>query len=90
LPPFADAILASVSVPAKGYEAFALSVLASVFVAAELRSEPGVAANGDGTQGRLAVIRGLEKESIVLLRVNGMRFNSVQPAGMPPRSWRSG
>ncbi|MBW7902552.1 MAG: TonB-dependent receptor [Rhodocyclaceae bacterium] len=91
---FADTTLAPVSVTAKGYEADTLSTPASVFVAdgdelrrdgaenlgAALRGEPGFAVASDGAQGQNPVIRGLKKESIVLL-VDGMRFNSAQPAG---------
>ncbi len=91
---FADTALAPVSVTAKGYEADTLSTPASVFVGdgdelrrngannigEALRGEPGFAVNSDGAQGQNPVIRGLKKESIVLL-VDGMRFNSAQPAG---------
>lgn len=45
-----------------------------------LRGEAGLAVNSDGAQGLNPVIRGLKKESIVLL-VDGMRFNSAQPVG---------
>lgn len=45
-----------------------------------LRGEPGIAISNDSAQGQNPVIRGLGKESIVLL-VDGMRFNSAQPAG---------
>lgn len=90
----ADTALAPVSVTAKGYEADTLSTPSSVFVAGgdelrrdgannlgeALRGEPGFAVNGDGAQGQNPVIRGLKKESIVLL-VDGMRLNSAQPAG---------
>lgn len=90
----ADATLAPVSVTAKGYEADTLSTPSSVFVAdgdelrrdgannlgEALRGEPGFAVNGDSAQGQNPVIRGLKKESIVLL-VDGMRLNSAQPAG---------
>ncbi len=90
----ADTALAPVSVTAKGYAADTLSTPSSVFVAdgddlrrdgadnlgEALRGEPGFAVNSDGAQGQNPVIRGLKKESIVLL-VDGMRFNSAQPAG---------
>ncbi|MDX9706386.1 MAG: TonB-dependent receptor [Azospira sp.] len=93
-PAFADTTLAPVSVTAKGYEADTLSTPSSVFVAdgdelrrngadnlgQALRGEPGFAVNGDSAQGQNPVIRGLKKESIVLL-VDGMRLNSAQPAG---------
>jgi hemoglobin/transferrin/lactoferrin receptor protein len=45
-----------------------------------LRGEPGLAVASDGAQGQNPVIRGLKKESVVLL-VDGMRLNSAQPAG---------
>ncbi|MCZ7654697.1 MAG: TonB-dependent receptor plug domain-containing protein [Rhodocyclaceae bacterium] len=45
-----------------------------------LRGEPGIAVASDGAQGQNPVIRGLKKESVVLL-VDGMRLNSAQPAG---------
>ncbi|HEX6734081.1 MAG TPA: TonB-dependent receptor [Azonexus sp.] len=91
---FADTALAPVSVTAKGYEADTLSTPFSVFVAdgddlrrngannlgEALRGEPGFAATNDGAQGQNPVIRGLKKESVVLL-VDGMRFNSAQPQG---------
>ena len=92
---FADSTtLAPVSVTAKGYAADTLSTPASVWVldgtrlqadgaenlGAALRGLPGFAVNSDGAQGQNPVIRGLKKEGIVLL-VDGMRFNSAQPAG---------
>ncbi|MDD5391286.1 MAG: TonB-dependent receptor [Gallionellaceae bacterium] len=45
-----------------------------------LRGQPGLAVTSDGAQGQNPVIRGLKKESVVLL-VDGMRLNSAQPAG---------
>lgn len=45
-----------------------------------LRGEPGLAVASDGAQGQNPVIRGLKKESVVLL-VDGMRLNSAQPQG---------
>lgn len=45
-----------------------------------LRGEAGLAVASDGAQGQNPVIRGLKKESVVLL-VDGMRLNSAQPAG---------
>jgi hemoglobin/transferrin/lactoferrin receptor protein len=90
----ADTALAPVSVTAKGYESDTLTTPASVFVAdgdelrrngannlgAALRGEVGFASTTDGAQGQNPVIRGLKKESIVLL-LDGMRFNSAQPQG---------
>ena len=45
-----------------------------------LRNEPGLSVNSDSAQGQNPVIRGLKRDSIVLL-VDGMRFNSAQPMG---------
>lgn len=45
-----------------------------------LRGEPGIAVASDSAQGQSPVIRGLSRDSIVLL-VDGMRLNSAQPAG---------
>lgn len=45
-----------------------------------LRGRPGLAVADDGAQGQNPVVRGLKRESIVLL-VDGMRLNSAQPAG---------
>lgn len=45
-----------------------------------LRGQPGLAVFADSAQGANPVIRGLKKESIVLL-VDGMRLNSAQPQG---------
>lgn len=45
-----------------------------------LRGEPGIAVANDSAQGQNPVLRGLSKESVVLL-VDGMRLNSAQPAG---------
>ena len=43
---------------------------------------PGVVAvASDGPQGQNPVIRGLKKESAVVLLVDGMRLNSAQPQG---------
>jgi hemoglobin/transferrin/lactoferrin receptor protein len=86
--------LEEVTVTAKGYEADTLETpAATVIVDREeilrrnannpgeaLRAEPGLAVAADGAQGQNPVIRGLKKESVVLL-VDGMRLNSAQPAG---------
>lgn len=45
-----------------------------------LRGQPGLAVASDGAQGQNPVIRGLKRESIVLM-VDGLRLNSAQPAG---------
>jgi hemoglobin/transferrin/lactoferrin receptor protein len=45
-----------------------------------LRGLPGLAVMSDSAQGANPVIRGLKKESVVLL-VDGMRLNSAQPQG---------
>ncbi|MEW5892305.1 MAG: TonB-dependent receptor [Pseudomonadota bacterium] len=90
----AEQTLGTVSVTAKGYAAedletpFATSALDreqilrrnSQNVGEALRGEPGLAVASDGAQGQNPVIRGLKKESVVLL-VDGMRMNSAQPQG---------
>ncbi|MBD7977675.1 TonB-dependent receptor plug domain-containing protein [Serpens gallinarum] len=45
-----------------------------------LRGEPGLAVQSDGAWGQNPVLRGLKKESVVLL-VDGVRVNSAQPQG---------
>ena len=86
--------LAPVSVTAKGYAAEDIDTpIATTALDREellrrnaqnpgeaLRGEPGIAVASDGAQGQNPVIRGLKKESVVLL-VDGMRLNSAQPAG---------
>jgi hemoglobin/transferrin/lactoferrin receptor protein len=88
------AALAPVTVTAKGYAAEVLEtpIATTVLdrdellrrnaqnVGAALRGEPGLAVNSDGAQGQNPVIRGLKRESVVLL-VDGMRLNSAQPQG---------
>ncbi|MDO9598695.1 MAG: TonB-dependent receptor [Azoarcus sp.] len=88
------AALGQVTVTAKGYAADTLETPASIVVvgrdellrrnAANLgeavRGLPGLAVASDGAQGQNPVVRGLKKESVVLL-VDGMRLNSAQPAG---------
>ncbi len=49
-------------------------------VAEALKGEPGLAASGDSAQGQNIVIRGLQKEGVVMM-VDGMRLNSAQPVG---------
>jgi hemoglobin/transferrin/lactoferrin receptor protein len=86
--------LEKMTVTAKGYDSDELEIpMATVIVSREeilrhntnnlgevLRGKPGLALASDGAQGQNPVIRGLKKESIVLL-VDGMRLNSAQPAG---------
>ncbi len=45
-----------------------------------LRGKPGLAAQSDGAWGQNPVLRGLKKESVVVM-VNGVRMNSAQPQG---------
>ncbi|THF56859.1 TonB-dependent receptor [Pseudothauera rhizosphaerae] len=90
----ADSVLGEISVTAKGYAADELETPAATLSLTRdellrrgadnpgeaLRGEPGLAVSGDSAQGQNPVIRGLKKESVVLL-VDGIRFNSAQPAG---------
>lgn len=87
-------VLPAVQVTAKGYAASDLDTAASTLslsrdalrrrgaqnLGEALRGEPGVAVAQDSAQGQNPVIRGLSRESIVLL-VDGMRLNAGQPAG---------
>ena len=89
-----ESTLSAVNVTAKGYAATDLETPLSTTtldrdeiarrgagnVGDALRGEPGIAISNDSAQGQNPVIRGLGKESLVLL-VDGMRFNSAQPAG---------
>lgn len=86
--------LPTVTVTAKGYASENMETPAAVTVldrqswldagaqnvGGALRGRPGLAVASDGAQGQNPVIRGLKKESVVLL-VDGMRLNSAQPAG---------
>lgn len=86
--------LSGITVTAKGYAAESASTPVAITeltrgqlaqrqaanVGEALRHEPGLAVDSDSAQGQNPVIRGLKRESIVLL-VDGMRFNSAQPAG---------
>ena len=86
--------LATVTVTAKGYAAAAAETPVSVItldrqrllqkqaqnVGEALRGEPGLSVSSDGANGQNPVIRGLKKESVVLL-VDGVRVNSAQPQG---------
>ena len=89
-----EAHLPDVTVTAKGYASASVDTPVSVNalereewlargagnVGEALRGEPGLAVASDGAQGQNPVIRGLKKESVVLL-VDGMRLNSAQPNG---------
>jgi len=88
------ATLSTVSVTAKGYASEDLETPVATTsldrdallkrnaqnVGEALRGEPGLAVFSDGSYGQNPVIRGLKKESVVLL-VDGMRLNSAQPQG---------
>ena len=90
----AAASLPAINVTAKGYAATEAEtpVSTTVLTADELkrkqaqnvgealRGEPGLAVSSDSAQGQNPVIRGLKKDSVVLM-VDGMRLNSAQPAG---------
>lgn len=92
--PAAPVVLPAINVTAKGYAASALETPIATesldredlvrsgapTVGDALRGRPGLAVASDGAQGRNPVIRGLKRESVVLL-VDGMRLNSAQPAG---------
>lgn len=89
-----ESTLSAVNVTAKGYSASDIEtpISTTTLNRAELdrrgrqnlgdalRGEPGIAISNDSAQGQNPVIRGLGKDSVVLL-VDGMRFNSAQPAG---------
>lgn len=89
-----DDALPTMNVTAKGYAASDADSPVSTTVLTEedlarrqaqnlgeaLQGEPGLAAASDSVQGQNPVIRGLQKDSIVLM-VDGMRLNSAQPAG---------
>ncbi|SFM63711.1 TonB-dependent receptor [Halopseudomonas yangmingensis] len=84
--------LPATTVTAKGYQADAMRTPgASLVLTPEqaepgatvgslLRGQPGLAVQSDGAWGQNPVLRGLSKESIVLL-VDGNRLNSAQPQG---------
>ena len=88
------ASLPEVAVTAKGYAAATVETPASIEVitaddivrkgAGSLGQafvgEPGLAATSDGAASMNPVVRGLKKESLVLM-VDGMRLNSAQPYG---------
>jgi len=90
----ADTLLGEITVTAKGYAADKLTTPAATLTLGRdallrdgannlgeaLRGRPGLAVASDGAQGQNPVIRGLARESIVLL-VDGIRLNSAQPVG---------
>ncbi len=88
----APATLDEVVVTAKGYAADAQQTPQAISVltpptgattqtpGALFRGEPGLGVFSDGAWGQNPVLRGLKKESIVIL-VDGVRLNSAQPAG---------
>lgn len=90
----ADQPLPTLTVTAKGYAADALETPAATAIVPQdeiaargasqpgdvLRGVPGLAVAADSAQGQNPVIRGLKRESVVLL-VDGVRLNSAQPAG---------
>ncbi|ENO92321.1 TonB-dependent receptor [Thauera sp. 28] len=87
----ADTVLGTQVVTAKGYAADVLETpqaveilhapAASGAVAGELlRGKPGLSAQSDGAWGQNPVLRGLKKESVVVM-VDGLRVNSAQPQG---------
>jgi hemoglobin/transferrin/lactoferrin receptor protein len=94
VPAGAQQSLPAVSVTAKGYAADDLEtpIATTTLDRAELLrrnaqnagdalcGEPGLSVASDGAQGQNPVIRGLKKESVVLM-VDGMRMNSAQPQG---------
>ncbi len=89
-----ETTLGEINVTAKGYAADELATPAATLsldkahllqrgannVGDALRGQPGVGVASDSAQGQNPVIRGLKRESVVLL-VDGIRFNSAQPAG---------
>lgn len=86
--------LPAVNVTAKGYAAESaqtpvsttevdrvdLDRTAAANLGDALRGQAGLAVASDSAQGQNPVIRGLQKESVVLM-VDGVRLNSAQPAG---------
>ncbi|HNO63767.1 MAG TPA: TonB-dependent receptor plug domain-containing protein, partial [Thauera aminoaromatica] len=87
----AETLLGAQTVTAKGYAADALETPQAVEIlqapaaggtvaGALLRGKPGLAAQSDGAWGQNPVLRGLKKESVVVM-VDGVRMNSAQPQG---------
>ncbi|MFW5452238.1 TonB-dependent receptor [Thioalkalivibrio sulfidiphilus] len=88
-----ELVLPEISVTARGYEAETLATPQSIEIlepaersaaaapaGSLFRGEPGLAVQSDGAWGQNPVLRGLKKESIVVL-VDGVRVNSAQPQG---------
>ncbi|ENO88647.1 TonB-dependent receptor plug domain-containing protein [Thauera linaloolentis] len=87
----AETVLGQQVVTAKGYAGDAqetpqaIEVLRPATAGANvlgdlLRGEPGLATQSDGAWGQNPVLRGLKKESVVVM-VDGLRVNSAQPQG---------
>jgi len=87
----AETLLGAQTVTAKGYAADTLETPQAVEIlqapaaggtvaGALLRGKPGLAAQSDGAWGQNPVLRGLKKESVVVM-VDGVRMNSAQPQG---------
>lgn len=87
----ADVVLETQVVTAKGYAADvmetpqAIEVLepataAAAVVGELMRGAPGLAVQSDGAWGQNPVLRGLKRESVVVM-VDGLRINSAQPQG---------
>ena len=87
----AETLLDAQVITAKGYATAAQDtpqavevlqpVAESAAVVGELmRAKPGLAVQSDGAWGQNPVLRGLKKESVVVM-VDGLRINSAQPQG---------
>ena len=87
----AETVLGAQTVTAKGYAADTLDTPQAVEIlqapaaggtvaGALLRGKPGLAVQSDGAWGQNPVLRGLKKESVVVM-VDGVRMNSAQPQG---------
>ena len=87
----AETVLGAQTVTAKGYAADTLDTPQAVEIlqapaaggtvsGALLRGKPGLAVQADGAWGQNPVLRGLKKESVVVM-VDGVRMNSAQPQG---------
>ncbi|HRO36753.1 TonB-dependent receptor [Thauera sp.] len=87
----AETVLGAQTVTAKGYAADTFETPQAVEILQApaaggtvagglLRGKPGLAAQSDGAWGQNPVLRGLKKESVVVM-VDGVRMNSAQPQG---------